>query len=89
MRGDVIESASTADFSLVMEQWSLEYSVFVFETYISSGFSLSEASRQFNNRYSIRELRDGQSLNLIQSWIANFRTTGSTLTSAGQDLYQR
>ena len=62
-----------------MEQWSGEHRAFAVEAYISSGFSLSEARRRFNNRYGIRRLRDGPSINLIQSWVARFRATGSTL----------
>ena len=62
-----------------MEQWSGEHRAFAVEAYISSGFSLSQARRRFNNRYGIRRLRDGPSINLIQSWVAKFRATGSTL----------
>lgn len=56
--GDVVASASAANFQIAMEQWSGEHRVFAFVAYISSCFSLSEARRQINNHYGIRRLRD-------------------------------
>ncbi|CAK1589781.1 unnamed protein product [Parnassius mnemosyne] len=62
-----------------MDPWSGEHRAFVVEVYFSSGFSLSETRRRFNNHYGIRRIRDGPSINLIRSWVARFRATGSTI----------
>lgn len=77
--GGVVSSTCVADFLVAMEQWSGEHRAFAIEAYMSNEFSLSQARRRFNHRYGIRRLRDGPSINLIQSWVARFRATGSTI----------
>lgn len=62
-----------------MQQLTGNQCAFAVEAYISSNYSLSKARRQFNNHYGIRRVSDGPPINLIQSWVARFRATGSPI----------
>ena len=62
-----------------MLSWSLEHRVFVYDTYVKNGESVTETQRLFKRRFNIGRHGNVPSRNSILRWVNALRTTGSLL----------
>ena len=62
-----------------MLSWSLEHRVFVYNTYVKNGESVTKSQRLFKRRFNIGRHGNVPSRNSILRWVNALRTTGSLL----------
>ena len=62
-----------------MLSWSLEHRVFVYDTYVKNGESVTKTQRLFKQRFNIGRHGNVPSRNSILRWVNALRTTGSLL----------
>ena len=62
-----------------MLSWSLGHRVFVYDTYVKNGESVTETQRLFKQRFNIGRHGNVPSRNSILRWVNALRTSGSLL----------